>query len=74
MIIKGIVKNVTNFGAFVDIGIKINGLIHISEMADGFVKNPTDILKVHQHVTVKVTSIDKERSRIGLSIKGIKQN
>lgn len=73
MIIQGIVKNVTNFGAFVDIGIKINGLIHVSEMADGYVKNPTDILKVHQHVRVKVTSIDKERSRIGLSIKGIKQ-
>lgn len=73
MILKGIVKNVTNFGAFVDIGIKVNGLIHISEMSETFVKNPNDILKVHQHITVKVIGVDKERQRISLSLKGINQ-
>ncbi len=71
MILPGIVKNVTNFGAFVDIGIKTNGLVHISEMADKFVKNPADIVKVHQHVTVKIISIDTDRKRIALSMKGL---
>lgn len=71
MILNGIVKNVTNFGAFVDIGIKTNGLVHISEIADKFVKNPTDIVKVHQTVKVKVTKIDYDRKRIGLSMKGL---
>ncbi len=71
MILPGIVKNVTNFGAFVDIGIKTNGLVHISQMADKFVKNPADIVKVHQHVTVKIVSVDKDRKRIGLSMKGL---
>jgi len=74
MILQGVVKNVTNFGAFVDIGIKTNGLIHVSEMADKFISNPAEIVKVHQHVTVKVVLIDKDRDRIGLSMKGIKQN
>lgn len=73
MIIPGIVKNVTNFGAFVDIGIKQNGLVHISQIADKYVSNPADIVKVHQHVVVKVVSVDKERGRIGLSMKGIKK-
>jgi uncharacterized protein len=72
MILPGIVKNVTNFGAFVDIGIKTNGLVHISEMADKFVKNPSEIVKVHQHIVVKIISIDKDRKRIALSMKGIK--
>lgn len=71
MVIPGIIKNVTNFGAFVDIGIKQNGLVHISEMADKYVDNPNEIVKVHQHVVVKVVSLDKERGRIGLSMKGI---
>ncbi len=71
MILPGIVKNVTNFGAFVDIGIKENGLIHISEMADHYVSDPNEILHVHQHIKVRVISIDTDRKRIGLSLKGI---
>jgi len=73
MIIPGIVKNVTNFGAFIDIGIKQNGLVHISQIADKYVSNPADFLKVHQHVVVKIVSVDKDRGRIALSMKGVKQ-
>ncbi len=73
MILQGIIKNVTNFGAFVDIGIKANGLVHISQIADKYVSNPADIVKVHQHVVVKVVSVDKDRGRIGLSMKGLKK-
>ena len=72
MILSGIIKNVTNFGAFVDIGIKSNGLVHISEMADKYVQNPAEIVKVHQHVKVKIVKLDKDRKRIGLSMKGLK--
>ncbi len=71
MELNGIVKNVTNFGCFVDIGIKTNGLVHISEIADKFVKNPTDIVKVHQAVKVKILNIDFDRKRINLSMKGL---
>ncbi len=71
MILQGIIKNVTNFGAFVDIGIKTNGLVHISELADKFVSNPAEVVKVHQKVSVKIVSIDKDRNRIGLSMKGL---
>ena len=70
MQIPGIVNNVTNFGAFVDIGIKENGLIHISNLTNDYVANPSDVISLHQHVTVKVLEIDKERKRIGLSLKG----
>ena len=70
-ILPGIVNNVTNFGAFVDIGIKENGLIHISHLADEYIDNPSDFIKVHQHVKAKVVSVDVERKRIGLSLKGI---
>ena len=70
-ILPGIVNNVTNFGAFVDIGIKENGLIHISHLADEYIENPSDFIKVHQHVKAKVVSVDVERKRIGLSLKGI---
>ncbi len=73
MILPGIVKNVTKFGAFVDIGIKTNGLVHISEMADHFIKDPVEIVKVHQHVRVKVIGIDLERQRISLSMKNVSQ-
>ena len=66
-------NNVTNFGAFVDIGIKENGLIHISNLANEFIDDPTKIVKVHQHVKAKVISIDTERKRIGLSLKDIDQ-
>ena len=73
MILPGIVKNVTKFGAFIDIGIKINGLLHVSQMADRYISNPNEIVKVHQPIKVKVISIDTERQRIGLSIKGVNQ-
>ena len=73
MVLPGIVKNITNFGAFVDIGIKENGLIHLSNMADRFIKDPLEVVSVHQHVYVKVLSIDKERKRIQLSLKGVPQ-
>jgi len=69
MTINGKVTNVTNFGAFVNIGIKENGLIHISEMADRFVKDPGEILSVNQEVSAKVVSIDIDRKRIQLSLK-----
>lgn len=74
MELPGIVGNITNFGAFVDIGIKENGLIHLSQMADRYVSNPADILSIHQHIRVKVLGIDKERKRIQLTLKGVRQD
>jgi uncharacterized protein len=68
MKLPGIVTNVTRFGAFVDIGIKQNGLIHISNLADRFVSNPADIVSLHQHVIVEVLSVDTERERIQLKL------
>ena len=68
-ILPGIISNITNFGCFVDIGIKEKGLVHISEMADRFVSDPTEIVSIHQHVQVKILSIDIERKRIQLSMK-----
>ncbi|MDR2918195.1 MAG: RNA-binding transcriptional accessory protein [Tannerella sp.] len=70
-IVPGIISNITNFGCFIDIGIKEKGLVHISEMADRFVSDPTEIVSIHQHVQVKVLSIDQERKRIQLSMKGL---
>lgn len=70
-LVPGIVSNITGFGAFVDIGIKENGLIHLSEMADRYVSDPNEILSLHQALEARVVSIDKERKRIGLSLKGI---
>jgi uncharacterized protein len=66
--LNGIVTNITTFGAFVNLGIKENGLIHKSNMADTFVENPADYVKLHQHVSVKVISLDIDRKRIGLKI------
>ena len=68
MILKGTVRNVVDFGAFVDIGVKQDGLVHLSRMAKRYVKNPLDIVSVGDVVEVKVESIDKERGRIGLSM------
>jgi len=68
MKLPGIVTNITNFGAFVDIGVHQDGLIHISKIANKFIKNPAEVLKVHQKVTVTVIDIDIERKRISLSM------
>lgn len=69
MIVPGIVTNLTNFGVFVDIGVKQDGLVHVSELADRFVSNPVDVVSLHQHVMVKVIQVDKARKRIALSMK-----
>lgn len=69
MVLTGTVRNVIDFGAFVDIGVKHDGLVHISEMSDKFIKNPSDIVSVGDIVKVKVIKIDKERQKVGLSMK-----
>jgi len=71
MIVPGIVTNITNFGAFVDIGVKQDGLVHISQMADRYVSNPSEVVRIHQHVKVKILSVDVERKRIQLSMKNL---
>jgi len=71
MIVPGIVTNITKFGAFVDIGVKQDGLVHVSQMADRYVDDPARIVKLHQHVTVRVLSVDRTRNRIQLSMKGV---
>ncbi len=71
MIVPGIVTNVTKFGAFVDIGIKQDGLVHISNMSSSYVSDPSKVVKLHQHVMVKVLDVDVERRRIQLSMKGL---
>lgn len=71
MILPGIVTNITAFGAFVDVGVKQDGLVHVSQMADKFVSNPLEIVKLHQHVKVKVMEVDLARKRIAFSMKGL---
>lgn len=71
MVLPGIVTNVTNFGCFVDIGVKENGLVHVSQLADRYVSDPTTIVSVHQHVTVRVLEVDYARKRISLSMKDV---
>lgn len=71
MELPGIINNITNFGCFVDIGIKENGLVHISQLADKIVSDPTTVVSMHQHVRVRVLSIDHERKRIQLTMKGL---
>ena len=73
MVLPGIVGNITNFGAFVDIGIKENGLIHLSQMANRYISDPTEVVSIHQQIMVKVISIDMERKRIQLSLKDLEQ-
>ena len=73
MELPGIVTNITNFGAFVDIGVHQDGLIHISQLSDRFVSDPTQVIRLHQHVRVRVVEVDMHRKRIGLSMKNIKQ-
>lgn len=74
MELPGIVTNITNFGAFVDIGVHQDGLVHISQLADKFVRDPNDVVKLHQHVRVKVLDVDKRRHRISLTMKGVAQH
>lgn len=69
MIVNGIVTNITDFGAFVDIGAHCDGLVHISEMADRFIKSPLEVVALHQHLRVKVIGADKVRRRISLSLR-----
>lgn len=71
MVLPGIVTNVTNFGAFVDIGVHQDGLVHISQMANRRINHPSEVVKLHQHVEVKVIEIDRQRNRISLSIKQV---
>ena len=69
MVLPGIVTNITNFGCFVDVGVHTKGLVHISELADRFVKDPTEVVSLHQHVEVRVLGVDLERGRLQLSMK-----
>ena len=71
MIVNGIITNITQFGAFVDIGIKENGLVHISEISGDFISSPSDAVKLHQQVKVKIKDIDAQRRRISLSMKDV---
>lgn len=71
MILPGIVTNITNFGAFIDIGVHNDGLVHISQLADRYVSDPTQVVRLHQHVKVRVIDVDRKRNRISLSMKGI---
>jgi uncharacterized protein len=71
MELPGIVTNITNFGAFVDIGVHQDGLVHISQLADKYVSDPTQVVRLHQHVRVRVTAVDLRRQRISLSMKGM---
>ena len=73
MELPGIVTNITNFGAFVDIGVHQDGLVHVSQLADRFVSDPTQVVRLHQHVRVRVIGIDLRRQRISLSMKGLKK-
>ena len=73
MELPGIVTNITNFGAFVDIGVHQDGLVHISQLSDRFITDPTQVIRLHQHVRVRVVEVDMRRKRIALSMKNIKQ-
>lgn len=73
MELSGIVTNITNFGAFVDIGVHQDGLVHISQLADKYVSDPTQVVRLHQHVRVRVLEVDLRRHRISLSMKGVSQ-
>ena len=72
MVLPGIVTNITAFGAFVDVGVHQDGLVHVSQMADRYIKDPNEVVKLHQHVKVKVTEVDVKRNRISLSMRDIK--
>jgi uncharacterized protein len=69
MELPGIVTNITNFGAFVDIGVHQDGLVHISQLADRYVSDPIQVVHLHQHVRVRVTEVDRRRNRISLTMR-----
>jgi len=71
MVLPGIVTNITKFGVFVDVGVKQDGLVHVSQMADRFISDPSEIVKLHEHVQVKVIELDLQRKRIQLSLKQV---
>ena len=71
MVLPGIVTNITNFGAFVDVGVHTQGLVHVSEMANKYVKDPNTVVSLHQHVTVRVKEVDLKRNRLSLSMKNL---
>ena len=73
MLVEGSVRNVIDFGAFIDIGVHQDGLVHVSEITDKYIKHPSDVLKVGQHVTAVIINLDKGKQRIGLSIKQVKK-
>ena len=73
MEVPGVVTNITNFGCFVDMGVKVKGLVHISQLADRFVKDPTEVVQIQQRVRVKVIEIDESRGRVALTMKGVEQ-
>ena len=73
MVLPGVVTNITNFGCFVDLGIKVKGLVHVSQIADRYVKDPAQVVKLRQQVNVRVLEIDEERGRVALSMKGVAQ-
>jgi uncharacterized protein len=72
-VVPGIVTNITKFGAFIDIGVKQDGLVHVSQMADRYVDDPSKVVKLHQQVMVRVMNVDLVRKRIQLSMKGLKK-
>ena len=74
MILSGIVTNITKFGAFVDVGVKQDGLVHLSQLANRFVSDPNEVVRLHQHVKVKVVEVDLARKRIQLSMKDVTQD
>ena len=71
MILKGTIRNVVDFGAFVDIGVKESGLIHVSQLCDKYISSPSEVVSIHQHVKVKVLDVDLSRRRISLTMKGV---
>ena len=71
MLLPGIVTNITKFGAFVDVGVHQDGLVHVSQLANRYVADPAEVVKLHQHVQVKVVEVDTRRNRISLTMKGV---
>ena len=71
MVLNGVVRNVVDFGAFIDIGVEQDGLVHISELTTRYVRHPLDVVAIGQRVKVRILSVDPERKRIALSLKGV---